>query len=190
LLIALKRERKSSIKGIVDLLFKNKERNIKLKDCVTCYSSVLTESEVLEKRGIFPVYGAAGIIAHFSDYNISENSILIIKDGSNVGKLLYASGRYSVIGTLNYLTAKNDICLKYVYYCMRSLNLGNYKVGSGIPHIYFKDYGNELIYCPDIAEQEKIANTLSMIEYKLFIEKNLHEYFVKQKNYLLSNLLI
>jgi len=180
----------SLIKGIVDLLFKAKERNVQLKDCVTCHSSTLTESEVLEKKGIYPVYGAAGIITYFPDYNISEDSILIIKDGSNVGKLQYTFGKYSVIGTLNYLTVKGNNCLKYIYYCMRSLNFGNYKVGSGIPHIYFKDYGNELIYCPNFAEQEKIANALSMIDRKILIEKKLLENYVTQKKYLLQNLFI
>ena len=30
-----------------------------------------------------------------------------------------------------------------------------YVVGSGIPHIYFKDYGCAQIYCPDIMQQKK-----------------------------------
>jgi type I restriction enzyme S subunit len=172
------------------LLFKAKEKNIQLKDCVTCHSSTLTESEALEKKGIYPVYGAAGIITYSLDYNINEDSILIIKDGSNVGKLQYASGKYSVIGTLNYLTVKGNNCLRYIYYCMRSLNFDNYKVGSGIPHIYFKDYGNELIYCPNFAEQEKIVNALFLIDQTILIEKKLLENYVMQKKYLLSNLFI
>ena len=141
-------------------------------------------------KGIYPVYGAAGIVTYFSQYNVNGDSILIIKDGSNVGKLQYASNKYSVMGTLNYLTTKGKVCLKYLYYCMQNINFERYKVGSGIPHIYFKDYGNELIYCPEFPEQEKIANILSMIDHKIIIEKNILEKYVKQKSYLLQNLFI
>ncbi|MDH6355912.1 restriction endonuclease S subunit [Dysgonomonas sp. PH5-45] len=139
---------------------------------------------------MYPVYGASGIFAHFSQHHVNGDSILIIKDGSNVGKLQYASDKYSVIGTLNYLMAKNGVCLKYIYYCMQSLSFEKYRVGSGIPHIYFKDYGKELIHCPEFTEQERIAKVLSTIDYKIIIEKNILGKFYKQKSYLLQNLFI
>lgn len=180
----------SLIKGITDSLFRNKKKNLKLKDCLTCHSSTLTESEALANEGMYPVYGASGIFAHFSQYHVNGDSILIIKDGSNVGKLQYASDKYSVIGTLNYLMAKNNVCLKYIYYYMRSLNFGKYKVGSGIPHIYFKDYGNEPVYCPEFAEQEKIANVLASIDQKILVERNILENFSKQKKFLYQSLFI
>ncbi|OAV74626.1 hypothetical protein Barb7_01846 [Bacteroidales bacterium Barb7] len=56
---------------------------------------------------------------------------------------------------------------------MQNINFEKYKLGSGIPYIYFKDYGIELIYCPDFVEQEKIAKNLYMIDSKILIEKNL-----------------
>lgn len=139
---------------------------------------------------MYPVYGASGIFAHFSQHHVNGDSILIIKDGSNVGKLQYASNKYSVIGTLNYLTAKNNVCLKYIYYYMQSLNFEKHKVGSGIPHIYFKDYGNEPIYCPEFTKQEKIANVLSLIDQKILIEKSILENYSKQKKNLLQSLFI
>jgi len=180
----------SLIKGIIDSLFRNKKKNVKLKDCLICHSSTLTESEVLANEGMYPVYGASGIFAHFSQHHVNGDSILIIKDGSNVGKLQYASNKYSVIGTLNYLTAKNNVCLKYIYYYMQSLNFEKHKVGSGIPHIYFKDYGNEPIYCPEFTKQEKIANVLSLIDQKILIEKSILENYSKQKKNLLQSLFI
>lgn len=163
---------------------------MKLNDCLICHSSTLTESEVQEKGGIYPVYSASGIFTHFSQYHVAGESILIIKDGSNVGKLQYASDKYSVIGTLNYLMAKEKTCLRYIYYYMQSFNFEKYIVGSGIPHIYFKDYGNELIYCPEFTEQEKIANALSTIDHKILVERNVLKNYSKQKKHLLQNLFI
>ena len=115
---------------------------------------------------------------------------MIIKDGASIGRVQYATGKYSVIGTLNYLTANNDFSLKYIYYLLRYFNFDKYRVGSGIPHIYFKDYGNELIYCPSIEEQNKIAKTLSVMEAKFNIEQIMLKVHTMQKSYLLQNLFI
>ena len=180
----------SLMKGLICSFVKNKTANVKLKDCLNCHSSTLMESTVIEKSGIYPVYGATGIIAHTSDYAIDEDAILIIKDGASVGKGQYATDKYSVIGTLNYLTPKDNVSLKYLYYYLQIFNFDKHKVGSGIPHIYFKDYGNEYIYCPPIKEQNEIANLLSAIDEKLETEKQILQKYTEQKKYLLANMFI
>jgi type I restriction enzyme S subunit len=181
---------KSLIKGITHYILKGKKANVRLKDCVTCHSSALTESEFEGSDGIYPVFGAMGIIAYTSQYNVDGDSILVIKDGASVGRVQYAAGKYSVIGTLNYLTTKKNFSLKYIYYYLRCFNFDKFKVGSGIPHIYFKDYGNELIYCPSFKEQNKITQAISSIEKKLNLEQIALKTYTTQKIYLLQNLFI
>jgi len=148
------------------------------------------ESTIIKSNGIYPVYGATGIITHASEYEIDKDAILIIKDGAGVGKVQYAKDKYSVIGTLNYLIPKENVSLKYLYYYLMTFNFDKYKVGSGIPHIYFKDYGNEYIYCPSIEEQNKIANFLSAIDEKLEAEKQILKKYTEQKKYLLANMFV
>jgi type I restriction enzyme S subunit len=131
-----------------------------------------------------------GVIAYSPLYTVDEDSILVIKDGASVGRVQYVTGKYSVISTLNYLTAKNGFSLRYIYYLLRCFNFDKHKVGSGIPHIYFKDYGNELIYCPPIKEQNKIARTLSLVEEKLYLEKIVQINYSREKEYLFRNLFI
>lgn len=143
-----------------------------------------------ESQGAFPVYGAAGIIAYTSCYEIDNDSILVIKDGSGVGRVQYATGKYSVLGTLNYLTAKPHISLKHIYYCLRIFNFDKFKVGSGIPHIYFKNYGQTYIHIPNIKRQNEIAEALSAIDERIRIEKLLLESQARQKSYLLRQLFI
>lgn len=164
--------------------------NKKLKDCVLCYSSTITESDVINNKGSYPVYGAAGFISNTSDYQINQDAILIIKDGSGVGKVQFQSGKFSVIGTLNYLVKFDTINLNYLFFSMKYFNFEKYKVGSGIPHIYFKDYGEALIYCPTIEKQNTIEKLLTAIESKINIEKVLLVKYEKQKFYLQQNLFI
>jgi type I restriction enzyme S subunit len=183
-------ELETLIKGICQKLLFSQVSNRKLKDCVSCYSSSLTETDVINKTGTYPVFGATGIISFTENYQIDKDAILIIKDGSGVGKVQYGKDKFSVIGTLNYLTAKTDINLKYIFFYLKFFNFEKYKVGSGIPHIYFKDYGESYIYCPSLKEQHKTENLLSFIDEKINVEKVLLQKYEIKKKFLIQNLFI
>ena len=163
--------------------------NTKISDCLVCHNSVLQESQVAE-FGTYPVYGANGVCGYTDVPLINEDSILIVKDGSGVGKVSFATGKFSVVGTSNYLTAKEGYSLRYLYYCLMCFNFTSYKTGMAIPHIYFKDYGKARIYCPSFEEQERIANALFKIETKIGIEQSLFEQFSLQKQFLLREMFI
>ena len=178
------------IKGLCQKLILSQSPNIKLKDCVSCYSSALTESTVMNENGIYPVYGANGIISFIDNYQIDSDSILIIKDGAGVGKVQFARGKLSIIGTLNYFIAKSGTNLKYIFYSLKFFTFEKYKVGSGIPHIYFKDYGESLFFCPSFDEQRNIEQLLSSIDEKINIQKILLQKYELQKKHLLQNLFI
>lgn len=51
----------------------------------------------MNENGIYPVYGANGIISFIDNYQIDSDSILIIKDGAGVGKVQFARGKLSII---------------------------------------------------------------------------------------------
>ena len=178
----------SLIKGI-SLHILAKPANTFIKDCLICNTSALQENQVAES-GEYPVFGATGVSGYLNTPQVQQDAILIIKDGASVGTVKYAIGKYGVIGTLNYLTPKNDYNLKYLYYCLRIFNFTPFITGLAIPHIYFRDYGNAKVYCPSIEEQQHIAKNFSNIEYKIAIEKQVLEKLREQKNYLLSQMFI
>lgn len=136
------------------------------------------------------MYGASGVAGHLDEYVCDKDSILIIKDGSGVGTVSHVSGKYSVIGTLNYLTAKPGYSLIYLYFCLRSFNFNPFKTGMAIPHIYFKDYERAKIWCPTLECQNDIAKILSAIEEKLQIESGILDSLHRKKSYLLNNMFI
>ena len=163
--------------------------NTKIADCLNCHSSILQENQV-KNEGKYKVYGANGICGYNDSPAILEDAILIVKDGSGVGNVSYASGEYSVIGTSNYLTAKSGYSLKYLYFCLMIFNFVPYRTGMAIPHIYFKDYGKALIPCPSLNKQEQIATLLSKIECKIETEKSISESYLRQKRFLLKSMFI
>lgn len=163
--------------------------NTKIADCLNCHSSVLQENQV-KSEGKYKVYGANGVCGYSNRPAILEDAILIVKDGSGVGNVSYATGEYSVIGTSNYLTAKSGYSLKYLYYSLMIFNFVPYRTGMAIPHIYFKDYEKALIYCPSLDKQVQIATILSKIEYMIETEKAITDYYQQQKRFLLESMFI
>ena len=179
---------KSLMKGLAEHLTAFTP-NTKIADCLNCHSSILQENQV-KNEGKYKVYGANGICGYSDSPAILEDSILIVKDGSGVGNVSYASGEYSVIGTSNYLTAKSGYSLKYLYFCLMIFNFVPYRTGMAIPHIYFKDYGKALIPCPSLNRQKQIATLLSKIECKIEAEKTITESYLQQKRFLLKSMFI
>ena len=182
-------KQESLIKGIAQNIVSNNKPNIRLSDCLDCSSSTLQESDVCE-TGIYPVYGANGIVGYLDNYNTEGEAVYIIKDGSGVGTVSYATGKCSATGTLNTLQAKDGYSLQYLYYILKVFNFEPYKTGMAIPHIYFKDYGKAKIFCPSYTEQLRYARLQSAIDSKLSVEKNILTSLSSQKQYLLRQMFI
>ena len=189
LLIADLQTSKSLIKGIAQNIVRYNKPNVRLSDCLSCSSSTLQESDVLE-HGTYPVYGANGIVGYLDNYNTENEAIYIIKDGSGVGSTSYVTGKCSATGTLNILRAKEGYSLQYLYYMLKVFNFEPYKTGMAIPHIYFKDYGKAKIFCPSYSKQLQYAKLLSAIDNELSAEQKFLTVLILLKQYLLRQMFI
>ena len=163
--------------------------NITLSECVLCSSSSIKENE-LAKRGSVPTYGASGVSGFMANALSEGDSILITKDGSGVGSLRYVSGPHSFVGTLNSMTPKEGIYLPYIYYALQNVCFESYRAGLAIPHIYFRDYSKEAIYCPAYEDQKHLAKGLEMIDTKIGYERAVLQNLLSAKKYFLSALFI
>ena len=177
------------IKALAHEIIGKNAANTTLSECVCSTLSTLKESD-LEGDGAIPAYGAAGI-SGFTNSALSEgDSILITKDGSGVGSLRYVRGPHSFVGTLNSMTPKEGVYLPYIYYALQNVCFESYRTGQAIPHIYFKDYGKESIYCPSFDDQKRLAKRLEIIDAKIGIERTTLQNHQSAKAYFLSALFI
>ena len=135
----------------------------KLGDITNSENSTLTLNKI--KNG-FSVYGADGVVGHIDKFQHKERYISIVKDGSGVGRLNLCEPKSSILGTLSCIKSKNleKFDIHWIYYLMNTINFTSYKKGTGIPHIYYSDFKNELIPLPSLEEQQKIANCLSSLD--------------------------
>ncbi len=166
--------------------FNEKWGKNKLNNLVKVKSSNITDKE-LNIQGEYPVYGASGIKGYIDYYMFKEEKIAIVKDGSGVGRLFICKKRSSIISTLNYFDSF-DINTRFLFYSLNKINFSIYKVGSSIPHIYFKDYGNENIFIPSLEEQNNITNLLSSMDKLIELNEEKLENLKKKKKYYLNEI--
>ena len=88
------------------------------------------------------------------------------------------------------MTPKEGVYLPYIYYALQNVCFESYRTGQAIPHIYFKDYGKETIYCPSLDNQKRLVKGLEIIEAKLGIERTILQNLQSLKTFLLSAMFI
>ena len=167
-----------------------KWEKVKLKEVCEKQSSNISANKIEDNFGDYLIYGASGKLKTVDFYEVEDDYISVVKDGAGVGRLLYCKGKSSVLGTLDIIKPKNGINPYFLYCLLLNIDFGKYITGSTIPHIYFKDYSNEIIEMPLIEEQIIIANFLSCIDQKVNLEIALLQQLKSQKQYLLQQLFI
>lgn len=162
----------------------------KLGEVALKKSSNISANKIEDNFGEFIIYGASGILKHVDFYEEEQDYVSIIKDGAGVGRLLYCTGKSSVLGTMEIIRPKETLNTYFLYCLLSNIDFAKYISGSTIPHIYFKDYANELCDIPCFHEQIKISNFLSAIDKKIEAEKKILIQYDSLKKYFLQNLFI
>ena len=136
---------------------------ITLEEVCENRTSNISQKDLKENEGIYPIYGASGLIKKVDFYTRDKEYIGIVKDGAGVGRIMLLPSKSSVIGTMQYIIPNGILDTKYLYYALISKKLSKYSSGATIPHIYFKDYKKEKIALISESEQKKVINILDRI---------------------------
>ncbi|TLD87170.1 restriction endonuclease subunit S [Helicobacter sp. MIT 03-1614] len=142
--------------------FHNLPKNWQVKtlaEVCTSKNSNIVLRDIENNTGEYPIYGAKGFLKTIDFYTIEIESLGIVKDGA-VGKIFLLPPKSSVIGTMAYIQANENLNLKYLYYFLQTINFNQYISGSVIPHIYFRDYKKEKIPLPPLETQKAIVEKL------------------------------
>ena len=173
---------------INNILF-NGNKTVKLKDICECKSSTISLSDIEYDDGIYPIYGANGEIKKINSYQNDKDYLAIIKDGAGVGKTIICNKKSSIIATLSALIP-NGIPVYYFNELINKIDFSKYIVGSGIPHIYFKDYSNEKLYLHEEKMRILINNLFKKIIIKIELEENKLHLLETLKKGLMQNMFV
>ena len=128
-------------------------------------------TEMLTPTG-YPVYGANGIIGYFSDYNHTEETLLITCRGATCGSLnicepySYVNGNAMAIDNLS-----EEVDLKYLYYYLLNRGLDDVITGSAQPQIVRQSLTKVYVEYPELNEQKEIVSSLNKVEQLIFLRK-------------------
>lgn len=134
---------------------------VKLGDVCDKASSNVSQNQLVENEGGYPIFGASGFIKNVSFYHQENPYLSIVKDGSGVGRVTKMNAKTSVIGTLQYILPKENVDLDYLFYSLISIDFKKYLAGAAIPHIYFKDYKDEPFLWMPLSEQKRLVQILN-----------------------------
>ena len=77
---------------------------VKLEDVCERGSSNLKQSDVIDKTGAYPIYGAAGYIGNVDFYHQDKPYVAVVKDGAGIGRTTLLPANSSVIGTMQLIS--------------------------------------------------------------------------------------
>lgn len=143
----------------------------KLNEVCEKGSSNVVINKLSENNGDYPLFGASGLVKNVDFYHQDKEYIGIVKDGAGVGRVNTYPAYSSLVGTMQYIFPKEECLLNYIKYFLVKLDLSHCVSGATIPHIYFKDYGKELIPVPSLEEQERIVSELDKINELIQLKK-------------------
>lgn len=149
----------------------------KLNEVCEKGSSNIVISKLTDNDGDYPLYGASGLVKHIDFYHQDKPYIGIVKDGAGVGRVNIYPAYSSLVGTMQYIFPKKDCLLNFIKYFLVKLDLSHCVSGATIPHIYFKDYGKDLIPVPSLKIQEKIVSELDKINELIRLKKEQLKYY-------------
>ena len=143
----------------------------KLNEVCDKSSSNIVINKLDDNNGDYPLFGASGLVKNVDFYHQDKPYIGIVKDGAGVGRVNTYPAYSSLVGTMQYIFPKEECLLNYVKYFLVKLDLSHCVSGATIPHIYFKDYGKELIPVPPLSTQLSIVSELDKINKLIRLKK-------------------
>ena len=112
-------------------------------------------------EGIYPYYGATGILSYVHDYIFDERLILIGEDGakwkSGDNTAFIAEGKYWVNNHAHVLDGISEEFLRYIELSINATDLKPYVTGTAQPKMNQAKMNSIPIALPPLAEQQRIV---------------------------------
>lgn len=140
-----------------------------------------------ERKGIYPYFGAQGIVDHLNDYTYEGEYLLVAEDGENLRSRKQpianaASGRFRVNNHAHVLGGTEKCNLIYLLHLLNSTDISGYVTGSTQPKLSQSNLLDITVALPDIDTQNAIASLLNSFDKKISLNNQLNGYLVELVN--------
>lgn len=124
--------------------------------------------------GEYRVYGTNGPIGWHDKPLCTHPSVIIGRKGAYRG-IHYSPEPFFVIDTAFYLEPKEDIDVRWAYYCLLTYDINGMDSGSAIPSTSREAFYNLPVRIPPKSEQSAIAKTLGTLDDKIELNRRIDE---------------
>lgn len=144
----------------------------KLGDITTNYDGKrvpLKKEERKDVKGIYPYYGASGIIDYVNDYLFDGEYLLVGEDGANLIArstpiAFKATGKFWANNHAHILKTSEDVSLSYLMYYINNIDLKKYVTGTAQPKLTQQSMNRIVVPVPRLEIQQKIVSILEKAE--------------------------
>mgnify|MGYP000039145255 CR=1 FL=1 len=125
-------------------------------------------------EGRYPVIGSNGIIGYHNEYTTEAPSVSIGRSG-NVGKPFIYYGRTWSHNTTLYVKDFKDSDPVFIFYLLKSLDLGNFAGGSAVPTLNRNHIHNLNVFVPkNKIDQRRIGSCLKLFDDKIELNNKIN----------------
>ena len=150
--------------------FEGEWKEYPLDDCVYFLDSQRKPIEEGNRtKGIFPYYGASGIVDYINDYIFDEELILLSEDGANITDRNYpvcflAKGKYWVNNHAHVLKAREGFVNSFLSNAMERKDYTQYNTGMAMPKLNKEACKRIPVLHPSSKEQQAIASYFTSLD--------------------------
>ena len=154
----------------------------------------IKDSDRAKMKGIYPYYGASGIIDYVNDFIFDEELILLGEDGANIinrsSKLAFkVTGKIWINNHAHVLRPKTGVMTDYLVEYLESLRYDKYNTGTAQPKLNKEICSSIPILVPPYKEQIAISDIISTWDTAIQTTQALISQKEAEKKWLMQNLL-
>ena len=139
----------------------------------------LSSKERETRKGVYPYYGAQGIIDYIDEFIFDGEYLLIAEDGENLKSqkqnvAQIARGKYWVNNHAHIVESNGKCDIRYICYLLNSMDLSGYITGSAQPKLNQTNLLAIKLCLPELATQIRIADFLSRFDEKIALNNRIN----------------
>ena len=162
----------------------------RLEECVEFLDGLrkpIKSEDRKSEQGLYPYYGASGIIDYIDGYIFDGEYILLSEDGANIIDRNYrvafiAKGKIWVNNHAHVLQPYDGFDINFLSETLERLNYAVYNTGTTMPKLNQEVCRNINLKVPTTKEQNKIGNLLSLLNKRIATQNKIIEDLKKLKS--------
>ena len=129
--------------------------------------------------GLYPYYGASGVVDHVGDYLLDGEYLLVAEDGENLRSrntpiAFLANGKFWVNNHAHVVRGNQKADTRFLMYALSQLDISGYLTGSTMPKLTQDNMNRIRLSLPPLSEQRAIAHILGTLDDKIELNRRIN----------------